>query len=126
MNLKSVTATLPASDFERAKSWYADKLGLKPTQEDMGGATYNFNGSSLLLYPSEFAGTNKATAAGFDVDDVSATVEELRGAGVTFEEYDLPELKTENGIATFEDQGTTLSVAWFKDSEDNIIAITGS
>ena len=126
MRVKSVHAALPASDFERAKAWYADKLGLKPAEENMGVATYDVNGTQFGLYPSQFAGTNQATAAEFRVDDVERTVSELRESGVTFEDYDLPELKTENGIATLEDQGTTFKAAWFKDSEANIIAVTGA
>ena len=58
--------------------------------------------SRIFVYPSEFAGTNQATATGFDVEDIAAAVAELRGKGVTFEEYDMPGLKTENGIAELE------------------------
>ncbi|MGH2730552.1 MAG: VOC family protein [Actinomycetota bacterium] len=126
MRAKSVHAVLAAGDYERAKTWYAERLGLKPAEENMGAALYDINGTQLVLYPSQFAGTNKATAAEFRVDDVERTVAELRESGVTFEDYDLPGLKTEKGIATLENEGKTFKAAWFKDSEGNVLALTGA
>lgn len=115
---------VPAKDFERAKSWYADKLGLKPVEE-MGemGAYYEVGDSRFLLYPSQFAGTNKATTIALEVDDVEGMVAGLRAAEVEIIEYDLPEIKTVDGVATMEVDGRTLKSAWCKDTEDNIIAI---
>ena len=123
IEFKAVAATLPATDWERAKAWYAEKLGLKPATEDEGGAYYELGNTGFLLYPSQFAGTNQATAAGFGVDDVPGAVARLRENGVVFEEYDLPGLKTEDGLATMEVAGRTMYGAWFKDSEGNIIAL---
>jgi catechol 2,3-dioxygenase-like lactoylglutathione lyase family enzyme len=123
MRVKSVEATLPASDFERAKAWYAQRLGLRPVREDQGGAWYHVGATRFFLYPSRFAGTNQATSAGFTVDDVDETVAELRRQGVTFEEYDLPGLKTENGVATLQTGQGTTKAAWFKDSEGNILSV---
>lgn len=116
-------ATLPATDMARAKSFYADKLGLEPVEDGEHEAWYETGGARFLLYMSGFAGTNQATAAGFVVDDVEATVAELKGRGVVFEEYDFDELKTVDGIATTED-GT--KAAWFKDSEGNIVSIAST
>jgi len=115
-----VSAGLPAVDIERAKAFYEGTLGL-PLVQDLEGALMFAcgNGTMFFVYPSEFAGTNKATAAGFQVDDIQAVMEELRGKGVTFEEYDMPGLKTVDGIATL---GPSKS-AWFKDTEGNILAI---
>lgn len=116
-------ATLPASDFARAKAWYAEKLDLLPFAEDdqPGGAWYESGGVRFLLYQSTFAGTNRATAASFAVDDFAAAVAFLRERGVTFEEYDFGDFKTENGVLTLPDgnQG-----AWFQDSEGNVLAIS--
>ena len=81
---------------------------------------YRAGSSGVFVYPSEFAGTNKATAATLVVADTVAAVEELRGKGVTFEEYDMPGLKTENGVAEL----GGVKGAWFKDSEGNILALT--
>jgi predicted enzyme related to lactoylglutathione lyase len=118
---KRCAAMLPASDLERAKSWYADTLDLKPTYEDEGGVQYKTaDGTQFWVYPSEFAGTNKATAMGFMARDLSTEMDDLKARGVKFEEYDIPGVKTVDGIAEFApgDRG-----AWFKDSEGNIIAL---
>lgn len=120
---KGAFAALPASDFERAKSWWADNVGLKPVEETEAGAYYKVGETRFLLYASQFAGTNKGTAMSLEVDDVRAAVEELRGNGVEFQEYDLPEIKTEDGVATLDEAGRTTQVAWFIDSEGNIIAV---
>lgn len=114
-------ASLPASDMERAKGFYRDKLGLEPVEETSdGGAFYQTGGSRFLLYPSGFAGTNQATAAAWEVDDVETVVAGLRSNGVEFQEYDMEEFKTVNGIATLPDG---LKGAWFADSEGNILSI---
>ncbi len=111
---------LPASDIGRAKKWYEEKLGLSPTSEEQGGLNYEVGGSRFSVYPSEFAGTNKATAGGFEVDNLDKVVDELASRGVSFEQYDLEYLKTnEKGIA--EQEGW--KGAFFKDSEGNIIAL---
>jgi predicted enzyme related to lactoylglutathione lyase len=118
---KRSAAMLPASDLERAKSWYADTLDLKPDYEDEGGVQYKAgDGTEFWVYPSEFAGTNKATSMGFMAKDLSAEMNELKSRGVKFEEYDIPGVKTVDGIAEFApgERG-----AWFKDSEGNIIAL---
>lgn len=117
----ALQASLPASDISRARDFYKDKLDLKPVRESPdGGAYYESGGTTFYLYPSGFAGTNQATAAAWEVEDIEATVSELQGRGVVFEEYDFDELKTVNGIAeTSEGQ----KAAWFKDSEGNILGI---
>jgi catechol 2,3-dioxygenase-like lactoylglutathione lyase family enzyme len=112
---------LPASDYERAKKWYADTLGLKPAYEDPNGADYQTgSGTMFSVYPSQFAGTNQATAMGFLAHDLSAEMDELKAKGVTFEEYDIPGVKTVDGVAEF---GPGERGAWFKDSEGNLIAL---
>ena len=114
-------ATIPATDIDRARRWYADKLGLEPVQEDEEGLQYETGkGTGFLLYPSQFAGTNQATAMGWRVVEFDAEIEELRRRGVQFEEYDLPGLTTTNGVATMPDGRKG---AWFKDSEGNILAV---
>jgi predicted enzyme related to lactoylglutathione lyase len=116
-----VSAQLPASDYERAKNFYQG-LGFKMTMEFSGGARFDAgNGTFFWVYPSQFAGTNQATAVGFDVDDVDATVDDLASKGVTFEQFDLPYGKTdERGIADF---GGEWRGAFFKDTEGNIIGV---
>ncbi|MET0956665.1 MAG: VOC family protein [Cryobacterium sp.] len=113
-------AVLPARDLGRAKTFYREKLGLTPTEERDGELRYRGPaGSAVLIYETENAGTAKNTALLWVTDDVVAEVARLREAGVVFEEYDLPGLKTENGIATTGQE----RAAWFKDSEGNILCV---
>jgi catechol 2,3-dioxygenase-like lactoylglutathione lyase family enzyme len=115
---------IPAKDFERAKGWYEEKLGLKPVEEmEEMGAYYEVGESRFLLYPSQFAGTNQATTIALEVDDVEGIVSDLREAGVEILEYDLPGMTMVDGVGTAEIAGRTLKSAWCKDTEDNIIAI---
>src|SRR5712692_4819328 len=112
---------IPVADVGRARKFYEDKLGLKPKEEYAGGVIYECgNGSWVFMYTSAGAGTSKASTAFWAVDDVVAEVAELRARGVVFEEYDMPGIKTENGIATAGGAKT----AWFKDSEGNILAVS--
>ena len=115
----TVHATLPASDLDRARRWYAEKLGLKPVREDQVGLWYELAGSRLLLYQSGYAGTSQSTSAEFLVDDIERVMSGLRDRGVVFEEYDVPGLKTENGLAIIGGHKT----GWFKDSEGNIVSL---
>ena len=113
-------ATLAVSDLGRAKKFYEETLGLKPIDERSDGVRYQTGkGTWFLVYPSQFAGTAKSTYMSFEVDDVEKTVKELQNRGVTFEEYDMPGLKTVNGIA--EIQG--VKGAWFKDLDGNILSV---
>jgi predicted enzyme related to lactoylglutathione lyase len=111
--------TIPAKDLERARAFYEGKLGLTVEEVTAAGVMYGAKGSSLFVYPSEFAGTNKATTAGFRVTDLPATVAALRARGVRFEEYDFPGFATVDGIA----RTPGGSAAWFKDTEGNIIGL---
>ena len=112
--------TIAVSDIERAKEFYGGTLGLKVSEDRADGILYEAGGgTALLVYPSQFAGTAESTYMGFDVDDVEEAVEELRGRGVVFEDYDLPGLKTVNGIAEIEG----VKGAWFKDPDGNILAL---
>ncbi len=117
-----IQATIPASDYERAKAFYSEKLGFKPVREiEFGGGAYYESGSTaFLVYPSGFAGTNQATAASWRVDDVEKVVAEMKASGIVFEEYDFDEFKTVDGIATTPDGSRG---AWFKDSEGNILSV---
>src|SRR5829696_6907233 len=108
-----VVATLAVKDIEASKKFYEEKLGLESEREMEGWTQYTCgDGTLLAIYPSSFAGTNEGTAATFGVDDVEAEVKSLRDKGVKFEDYELPGLKTVNGIA---DGGEEGKIAWFKD-----------
>lgn len=122
MDFTNVMAVLPASDLGRAQAFYKDKLGLEPDPEmsDAGGVVYSVGGHRFLLYETGFAGTAKNTALTLETANLDGTMTEMRGRGVSFEEYDMPGLKTENGVAGIGTERT----AWFVDSESNIIAVS--
>ncbi len=109
-------------DLDRAKEFYSDMLGLVPFEERPGVAIrYDTrDGTWFMIYQSEFAGTAKSTCMKFEVGDVHATVNELRDRGVVFEEYDLPGLKTVDGVAH---HASGARGAWFKDPDGNILQI---
>jgi catechol 2,3-dioxygenase-like lactoylglutathione lyase family enzyme len=116
----SIGVTIPAKDLEGARRFYEDVLGCKVEREAPAGITYRTGDSFFDLYPTQFAGTAQHTIAGFVVDDVQAAVAQLKDKGVTFEQYDMPGLKTdENGIAKLGGE----KGAWFKDPEGNILAL---
>jgi catechol 2,3-dioxygenase-like lactoylglutathione lyase family enzyme len=115
----SFGATIPAKDLQGTRRFYEDVLGLQVVQDDPAGILYRSGDSAVMLYPTEFAGTAQHTLGTFLVEDVDAAVADLRSKGVTFEEYDMPGLKTEGGIAEL---GGVKS-AWFKDPEGNILAL---
>lgn len=116
----TVTATVPAADLGRARSFYADKLGLTPSQELPGGLFYTTGpGTSFLLYESQFA-SGDHTVARWRVDDVPAEVAELRSRGVEFEHYDdMPGVTRRGDVHLAGD----LKNAWFKDPDGNILSI---
>ena len=112
---------IPVADVARARKFYEDTIGLTPRETYGGGVIYECGGgSSVFMYPSPGAGTSKASTAFWAVDDVAAEVAALKSRGVKFEEYDMPGIKTVDGIAT----GGGARTAWFKDSEGNILAIS--
>ena len=114
-----VYATIPAQNLERARSFYADKLGLQPAEEGPEGLHYRCGEGSFLLFESSGEPSGSHTQLGWDVDDIEAEVATLRESGVVFEEYDLPDFKTVDGIADIAGERG----AWFKDSEGNLLAI---
>src|SRR3990170_4695640 len=96
-----VVPYIPASDIARAREFYERKVGLVAKQEIAGGVVYECAaGSWIFLYESYGAGTSQASQAFWQVKDVEAEVAVLRARCVVFEEYDMPELKTVNGIFT--------------------------
>jgi catechol 2,3-dioxygenase-like lactoylglutathione lyase family enzyme len=118
-----IAAIVPVSDIDRAVEFYGDTLGLEldVRRDDLPKnreAEFQAGDGTLVVYESVGAGQSRHTVAGFRVDDIDAAVSSLRERGVTFEEYDLPDLKTENGIAQVGD----LRAAWARDPDGNIIA----
>jgi catechol-2,3-dioxygenase len=115
-------ATIGVKQIDNAKKFYEGVLGLQPTRkgdEHQGVLVYDSGGSELFVYQSEFAGTNKATAATWVVKDVDGTVKTLKGRGVNFEHYNFPDTKLEGDVHV----SGTMRAAWFKDPDGNILAI---
>jgi catechol 2,3-dioxygenase-like lactoylglutathione lyase family enzyme len=118
---RDAMATVSAKDMAAAKSFYEGKLGLKKgTTDEPDVATYRSGNTTIVVYRSEFAGTNKATSAtwglGSEFDTILKT---LQGAGVAFEHYDLPSGKRDGDVHVFGD----FKGAWFKDPDGNILHI---
>jgi predicted enzyme related to lactoylglutathione lyase len=120
--LEGATAhtTLPALDIERAKSFYTDKVGATPGAASEAGAFFTLGATTFSLYPTPNPTRGGHTQMAINVEDVDASVRELRDRGVTFEEYDMPGLKTVDGIA---DLGGGSRGGWFKDTEGNIVGV---
>jgi catechol 2,3-dioxygenase-like lactoylglutathione lyase family enzyme len=112
-------AVLPASDMERARKWWKDVFGLEPVRTDEGGDFYMVGGIPVMVYETQFAGTAKNTALSLLTDDLERDMTALRVHGVTFNEYDLPGIKTVDGVVDMDGERG----AWFDDSEGNIIAL---
>ena len=122
-----VATRLPAQDLNRARAFYAEKLGLEPVEEREGGLRYVGAGGEFALFQSEGAPSGDHTQMGWEVDDIEATVAALRARGVVFEEYDFPGLRTVDGIADIEGNYPSKGIgergAWFRDSEGNMLGI---
>ena len=116
---KNAIATVAVKDIKAARKFYEEQLGLTPAMaEDHGVITYKTGGSTMVVYTSEFAGTNKATSVTWGVGgDFDSIMESLRLKGVSFEHYDgLPEVTREGDVHRVGD----LKLAWFKDPDGNI------
>lgn len=120
---RQATAMIPAADLERAVEWYRDMLGLAPAEHHEWGALYRLaGGMRVFVYPTRYAGTAEHTLLMFDTDDLAADMAEMRRRGVAFIDYDLPDLKTVEGVASF----GTFKNAWCRDSEGNILGFLES
>ena len=122
-----VATRLPAQNLERARAFYAEKLGLEPVEERDGGLRYVCASGEFALFESAGKASGSHTQMGWEVGDIDATVRELRARGVVFEEYDFPGLTTVDGIADIEGnypiKGSGERAAWFRDSEGNMLGI---
>ena len=123
LNDAKVTANIPAADLKRAREFYSDKLGLTPSTEIEAAALLVYNtagGTAFSIYQTQYAGLAGHTIAQLHVDDVEAEVRALQAKGITFEQYDMPGVEWNDGIASMGDMG---KAAWFKDSEGNILCL---
>ena len=117
----AVAPTLPAVDLKRARRFYEATLGLKVVKEDPSPGIMVQCGNGTMIYIYERAATKADhTVATFAVDDLDAEMLALQRKGIKFEEYNLPGLKTDHGVATI----AGMKGAWFKDTEGNILSLT--
>jgi catechol 2,3-dioxygenase-like lactoylglutathione lyase family enzyme len=130
VDLRSATVAtrLPAQDLDRARKFYAEKLGLEPTDARPGGLLYRCASGDFVLFESAGASSGTFTQMGFEVEDIEVAVAELRERGVVFEEVDLPGLRTVDGIADIAGNypikdATGERGAWFRDSEGNMLGL---
>lgn len=123
-----VAARLPARDLERARRFYAEKLGLEPVDERPGGLLYRCSGMDFALFTSTGASAGTFTQMGWEVDDIEAVVAELKRRGVVFEDVDVPGLRTKDSIADIDGNYPSKGArgeraAWFRDSEGNLLGV---
>jgi catechol 2,3-dioxygenase-like lactoylglutathione lyase family enzyme len=118
---KDAAANLAVKNLETAKKFYAETLGLKPiASEGEELIVFSSGNSTINVYRSQYAGTNKATAVTWVVgEDVEGVVRTLKGKGVKFEHYDMPDTKRDGDIHKTGD----IKVAWFKDPDGNILNV---
>ena len=123
LNDASVHATIPVRDLQVAQKFYETTLGLTRLEENPVGIVFGSGGTKVLVYQSEFAGTNQATTASWEVEDPDSVVRDLARGGLTFEHYDdLPGTTREGDIHVM----GQLRAAWFKDPDGNILCIGSS
>ena len=122
LSASRVEANIPASDLQRARTFYADKLGISPLRELPGDVLVyrTAGGTTFQVYRTDYAGQAGHTIAQWHVDDIESEVRDLKAKGVDFEVYDLPGVTWDGEIAILEGMGRA---AWFKDSEGNIMCI---
>ena len=118
---KEVVATISVKDLAAARKFYEGTLGLKVlSAQGAEAVTYQSGVAKLIVYRSQYAGSNKATAANFLVGkDIEKIVQGLADRGVPFEHYDIPQMTRTGHIHAIGDFKT----AWFKDPDGNIIAL---
>jgi catechol 2,3-dioxygenase-like lactoylglutathione lyase family enzyme len=123
-----VQVRLPAQDLERARRFYAEKLGLHPVEERPGGLRYRCGSTLFALFQSAGKPSGQHTQMGWKVDDIEDAVAELRARGVVFEDFDIPGTTTVDGITDIEgaypsDGGIGERAVWFHDSEGNLLGV---
>jgi catechol 2,3-dioxygenase-like lactoylglutathione lyase family enzyme len=117
---KDAIATVAVKDLKAAKKFYGDTLGLKLTPvPEPEVLNYKSGNSTVLVYKSQFAGSNKATSVTWIVDDVEGTVKDLKAKGITFEHYDFPGMTRKGDVHI----AGKSKAAWFKDPDGNILAV---
>jgi catechol 2,3-dioxygenase-like lactoylglutathione lyase family enzyme len=116
---KDAVATVAVKSLESARKFYEQTLGLTKIMENEEVLAFKSGRSTLFVYRSQFAGTNKATAVTWVADEVEEIVKTLKGRGVSFEHYDLPNMTRQGDLHV----AGTMKAAWFKDPDGNIFSL---
>jgi catechol 2,3-dioxygenase-like lactoylglutathione lyase family enzyme len=112
--------SLAVKDLVAARAFYVDKLGLMVEKENEYESMYSSGHVKIQVYVSSFAGSNKATAAFWEVENIEGEVAELRGKGVVFEHYDdVSDTELEGDVHVMQGE----KAAWFKDPDGNILCL---
>ena len=124
LKARNSSAIVAVTDLARARTFYGETLGLNLSPESEGDvAVFNTGDTHLVVYVSEFAGTNKANAVVWSVGgDVESIAADLAAKGVSFEHYDMPGATYENGVHTMGD----FRMVWFKDPDGNILHLNSA
>jgi catechol 2,3-dioxygenase-like lactoylglutathione lyase family enzyme len=113
-------ATIAVKNLDAARKFYKETVGLElMSGNETGTLSFKSGKSKIVVYQSQYAGTNKATSATWVVDDAEAVVKELKARGVLFEHYDLPGLTRQGDLHV----AGTFKGAWFKDPDGNILHV---
>ena len=122
LNEKNAMATIAVKDLKKARQFYENTIGLKRTGgEEPGAIVYGTGNGGVLVYESQYGGTNRATTVTWGVgDNVDETVRTLKAKGVAFEHYDLPETRREGDVHV----AGSMRIAWFKDPDGNLLSIS--
>jgi catechol 2,3-dioxygenase-like lactoylglutathione lyase family enzyme len=124
-----VATRIPVRELVRAREFYAEKLGLEPSEERPGGLLYRCAKGEFALFESAGTSPGTFTQMAFEVDDLKATVAAMKERGVVFEEVDIPGLETVDGIAQVEGNypskgGRGELAAWFRDLDGNMLGMS--
>jgi catechol 2,3-dioxygenase-like lactoylglutathione lyase family enzyme len=122
-----VATRLPVRDLEKARAFYSEKLGLEPAEERPGGLLYRCAGTEFALFESQGAASGDHTQMGWAVDDIEATVADLRRRGLEFEQVEMPGITVTDGIAeipgNYPSKGSGERAVWFRDLDGNVMGI---
>lgn len=118
----TIFTTIAVTDIDIAEQFYGQTLGLLQVDEIPLGITYRSGTGRLFIYEAPTAGTNEATYAAWEVDDLEDTIDALKSKGVVFEQYDLPDMNREGDVHVV----GSMKTAWFKDPDGNILAISST
>jgi catechol 2,3-dioxygenase-like lactoylglutathione lyase family enzyme len=116
---KDAVATIAVKNLEGARKFYEQTLGLTKVMENEEVLAFKSGNSTLFVYRSQYAGTNKATAVTWVTDEVEEIVKTLKSRGVSFEHYDLPKMTRKGDLHV----AGAMVVAWFKDPDGNIFSL---